>query len=304
MKNIKEFWAHTIAFITIIIWASTFIASRFMLEFFSPLQVMIMRFTIAYLVLWIIRPKFTKFCWKDEWIFLLMGLAGCTAYFITENTALTITSTSNVSILVACSPILTALLVHIFVKEEKIKINIIIGFVVAFTGIAFVVFNGAFILKLNPIGDALAFISALSWAIYSLILRKVVNRYDNIILIRKVMFYGIITTLPFLLIENKPFDFSALAQPKILISLLFLGILGSGLCYVAWNISVRSLGIIKTNSYIYVIPFVAMLLAAIILHEKITLLGIVGAILIIMGVVITGRPKSMFKKQEEEPLSS
>lgn len=304
MKNIKEFWAHMIALITIIVWSSTFIASKYMLELFSPLQVMIMRFTIAYVVLWLMKPSFTKFVWKDEWLFLLMGLSGCTAYFITENTALTITSTANVSILVALSSILTALLSHIFNKDEKMKLTTILGFIVAFFGVALVVFNGAFVLKLNPFGDALAFLSALSWAFYSLILRKVVNRYHGIILIRKVMFYGSITTLPFLLIENKPFNFAALAEPKILISLFFLGVFGSAICYVVWNISVKSLGIVKTNSYIYVIPFVAMLLAALLLDESITILGIAGAILIIMGVVITTNPKNLFKKRvKNQPAS-
>ena len=164
-----------------------------------------------------------------------MVLTGCSIYFLAENTALTITSASNVSIIVASSPILTALLAHIFTKDEKLKINTIAGFIIAFIGVAFVVFNGTFILKLNPIGDLLAFISALSWAIYSLILKNVVNRYDNIILIRKVMFYGLLTSFPFLLLEKKPFNLEALANPKLLISILFLGVVGSGLCYLIWK---------------------------------------------------------------------
>jgi len=296
MGKKSKAWAHIIALITIIVWGSTFIASRFMLDYFTPLQVMTMRFIIAYIVLLLMKPRFKKIIWKDELIFLLMGLTGCSIYFLAENTALTITSTSNVSIIVASSPILTALLAHIFTKDEKLKINTIAGFIIAFIGVAFVVFNGTFILKLNPIGDLLAFISALSWAIYSLILKNVVNRYDNILLIRKVMFYGLLTAFPFLLLEKKPFNLEALANPKLLISILFLGVVGSGLCYLIWNLSVRKLGIVTTNSYIYVIPFVTMILAAILLKEQITIIGILGAILIILGVVITSSPKNSFHK--------
>jgi len=226
-----------------------------------------------------------------------MGLSGCSIYFITENTALTITSTSNVSILVASSPILTALLAHLFTKDEKLKPNTITGFIIAFIGVAFVVFNGTFILKLNPLGDLLAFFSALSWAVYSIILKNVINRYDNILLIRKIMFYGILTAAPFLFIEGKRFDYEALLNPKILISILFLGVIGSGICYLTWNISVKRLGIITTNSYIYVIPFVTMILAAILLKEQITIIGVLGAVLIISGVVITSSPKNIMVRR-------
>jgi drug/metabolite transporter (DMT)-like permease len=266
-----------------------------MLDCFTPLQVMIMRFLLAYIVLVLIKPKFTKIIWKDEVIFILMGLTGCSLYFIAEYKALTMTSASNVSIIVASSPILIALLAHICTKDEKLKINTIAGFVIAFVGVAFVVFNGTFILKLNPLGDLLAFLSALSWAVYSLILKKIINRYDNILLIRKVMFYGIVTTAPFLLLEGKPFDFAAFSDPKLIISILFLGVVGSGLCYMIWNIPVRTLGITITNSYIYAIPFVTMILAATLLKEKITALGVLGAMLIILGVVITGSPKNLLK---------
>ncbi|OQC01680.1 MAG: putative amino-acid metabolite efflux pump [Firmicutes bacterium ADurb.Bin099] len=295
MDRKSKFWAHFTALITIIVWGSTFIASRFMLDCFTPLQVMIMRFLLAYIVLVLIKPKFTKIIWKDEAIFILMGLTGCSLYFIAEYKALTMTSASNVSIIVASSPILIALLAHIFTKDEKLKINTIAGFVIAFVGVAFVVFNGTFILKLNPLGDLLAFLSALSWAVYSLILKKIINRYDNILLIRKVMFYGIVTTAPFLLLEGKPFDFAAFSDPKLIISILFLGVVGSGLCYMIWNIPVRTLGITITNSYIYAIPFVTMILAATLLKEKITALGVLGAMLIILGVVITGSPKNLLK---------
>jgi len=297
MERKNKVFAHIIALITIIAWGSTFIASRFMLDYFTPLQVMTMRFVIAYVVLWIMKPKLTHLIWKDELVFLLMGLSGCSIYFITENTALTITSTSNVSILVASSPILTALLAHLFTKDEKLKPNTITGFIIAFIGVAFVVFNGTFILKLNPVGDLLAFFSALSWAVYSIILKNVINRYDNILLIRKIMFYGILTAAPFLFIEGKRFDYEALLNPKILISILFLGVIGSGICYLTWNISVKRLGIITTNSYIYVIPFVTMILAAILLKEQITIIGVLGAVLIISGVVITSSPKNIMVRR-------
>jgi drug/metabolite transporter (DMT)-like permease len=287
----KKTIGHLIALFTIVIWGTTFIASKFLLEVFTPIQIMIMRFTIAYVVLLILNHKREKLRLKEEAGFLLLALTGCTIYFISENVALTYTFASNVSIIVASAPILTAILAHFFTKDEKISLNIILGFLIAFTGVAFVVFNGTFILKLSPVGDLLSFLAALSWAIYSINLKRYLVKYDSVYLARKTTFYAILTTVPLAIFENAPFALSALEQPKYIISILFLGIVGSAICYVAWNTVSRRIGIVTANNYIYVIPFVTLIAAGIMLNEKVSIISVVGAVLIVCGVAVSGRRK-------------
>ena len=287
--NDKKFVGHILALITIIVWGSTFISTKMLLSEFSPVQIMICRFAIAYVVLWLIRPKFDKTGIKDELLFLLMGIFGCTVYFITENTALRYTLASNVSIIVASAPILTAILAHFFVKGEKLNKNIIFGFIVAFTGVALVVFNGQFVLKLNPLGDLLSLGAALSWAVYSVILRTCVDKYNSVMLTRKLMFYGLLTSLPIVAFEGEPFPFEAFRIPEMLFCVLFLGVIGSGICYVLWNKAISKLGVVITNNYIYINPFVTLVTGGIILKEPITAMGVAGAILIISGVVLSSK---------------
>lgn len=287
------------ALITIIVWGSTFISSKLLLETFTPLQVMFMRFIIAYVVLWLIRPRCTKPSLKGELACFAMGIMGCTVYFLMENTALTYTLASNVSIIVTCSPILTALLAHFFTKDEKLNKNVWLGFVIAFLGVALVVFNGTVILKLNPFGDLLSFGAACSWAVYSVILKRFAGRIDGITLTRKTMFYGAVTSAPLFLIDHTPFPIAQLAQPALLLNVLFLGVIGSGVCYVLWNRAACKLGIVRTNNYIYVIPFVTMIAAAVFLNETITVMGILGAVLIILGIVISDRKKPAHQKRSE-----
>lgn len=102
------------------------------------------------------------------------------------------------------------------------------------------------------------------------------------------MFYSIVTTLPLLFIEGKSFPLINLENVSLLISLLFLGCLGSGICYVAWNVATHKLGIVTTNNYIYIAPFVTMVAARLLLREAITVIGVLGALLIIAGVVVAG----------------
>jgi len=106
---------------------------------------------------------------------------------------------------VAAAPILTALAAHIFLPDEKLKKGGLIGFAIAIIGVALVVFNGTVVLKLSPIGDLLSFGAALCWAVYSVLLRKGVDKYNNLILTRRIMFWGFISGLPIALVKNRVF---------------------------------------------------------------------------------------------------
>lgn len=293
MAKIKKSAAtgHLLALFTIIVWGSTFIVTKRLLSEFTPVHIMLCRFVTAYFVLWIIRPKLDKTTLRDELLFALMGIFGCTLYFITENTALEYTLASNVSIIVASAPIITAILAHFFIKGERLNKNIIIGFAVAFAGVILVVVNGKFVLRLNPAGDALSLAAAVCWAIYSVILRTCVDRFDSVLLTRKLMFYGFVTALPIAILQGERLPFEALKAPDMLLCVLFLGVIGSGICYVTWNKAIARLGVVTTNNYIYINPFVTLVAAGIFLREPITLMGVIGALLIISGVVISSRKK-------------
>lgn len=282
---------HLFACGTALVWGSTFICSKVLLEFYSPVQIMVMRFVLGYVFLWILRPKRLPFIWKQELRFLAMGILGCTLYFWAENTALTYTLAANVSIIVAMAPILTSVLAHFFTKDEKLHASIWYGFILAFLGVALVVFNGTVILKLNPLGDFLSFGAALTWACYSLLLKSCTGKFDSIVLARRVNFYGILTAIPLLFTEGAgKIPLGPLLQPKVIASIVFLGLLGSALCYVSWNIVVKNLGVVTANNYIYLQPFITMVIAALLLGEAISWMGIIGAVLIIGGVILASFP--------------
>ncbi len=292
MENEKktQILGHTLACLTIIVWGSTFIASKIMLDYFTPAQIMIMRFGMAYVVLALLSRKFEKpKSLKDELGIAGLAVMGSTLYFLCENVALTYTLTSNVSIILAAAPIFTAVLAHIMTKDEKLKKSTWGGALIALAGVMLVVFNGTFVLKLNPLGDLLTVLAALCWAVYSVNLKSYVNRYDNLVLTRKIMLYGFLTTLPVVIGQGGEFNLPALARPDVLVSLLFLGLLGSAAGYVTWNVAVKSIGIIKTNNYIYLNPFVTMVAAWLILGEKVSYMGFAGAVLIIGGVFLADR---------------
>lgn len=130
MKNHEKLTGCLFALFTITVWGSTFISSKKLLVTYTPSQILLTRFLLAYCALWLLRPRKLALTGKQELSFLLLGLSGCSIYFYTENTALTYTLASNVSIIVAAAPIFTAILAH-FAGEERFRRQTLWGFLAA-----------------------------------------------------------------------------------------------------------------------------------------------------------------------------
>lgn len=283
----KETWFHLIAVLTVCIWGSTFIATKTLInQGLTPVEIFTYRFSLAYLcLLAFCHQKLMANTWRDEGLFLLAGLTGGSLYFISENSALEITMASNVSLIVCTTPVLTVLLSSFFFKE-KLRKGFIAGSLVALSGVTLVVFNGSVFLKLNPLGDCLTLLAALSWAFYSLILRQMGNRYSTLFITRKVFFYGLITMILYLPFAPSSFHLERLCYPLVYGNLLFLGIVASMLCYLSWNACVRIIGASRASNYLYINPLVAVWASHLFLSEPITPTALLGAGLIIGGVYI------------------
>jgi len=279
-------WYHAVALFIVIIWGFTFISTKMLLiNGLSPENIFFFRFVLAYIGMCFFENKrwFAK-SWKDEFIFLWIGITGGSAYFLTENFAVKITQASNVALIVCIAPLLTIILSHIYLKNEKLNSRLIQGSFLALFGVALVVFNGRFILKLNPVGDILSFLAALSWAFYTILLKQVSNRYSTGFITRKVFFYGLLTILPTFIINPLNINTNVLFQPVVCLNLLFLGIVASLLCYFFWNITVKRLGAVQTTNYVYIVPMVTLIASSLFLNEKITIFAVIGMLLILTGV--------------------
>lgn len=286
MANNKVYRYHFIAILTVIIWGTTFVSTKVLIsKGLLPSEIFFYRFVLAYICIWFICPrKLWARSKTDELLFMAAGLCGGSIYFVAENTALGITLASNVSLIICTAPILTTFLSRFFYKQEPVKPNLIYGSLMALAGVALVVFNGSFVLKVNPLGDLLTLAAALMWAFYCLILKRLDAHYPTLFITRKVFFYGIVTLIPLLILRPVRFDSGILFQPAVFLNLLFLGVVASMLCYIMWNTAVRELGILRATNYIYIIPLVAMLTSAIVIDETITLIALLGSLFILCGV--------------------
>ena len=287
----KTGWYHIIALLIAIVWGTTFVSTKILLfHGLSPRDIFFYRFLLAYVCIWIFgRKQLFADNLKDEFLLMLLGITGGSLYFIAENTALGITLASNVALLVCTAPILTTIFSLLLLKNEKINRYLWQGSLLALTGVAFVAFNGRFILRIHPLGDILCLLAAISWAMYTILLKSLENRYPTLLITRKTFFYGIITLLPLFLHSPLNTDAGILMQSAVWGNLLYLGLIASLLCYFLWNTAVKKLGAVRTTNYVYLIPLVTLLTSAIVINETITWIALAGAALILGGVVLAER---------------
>lgn len=291
MHTTKNYIYHLIAILTVGIWGLTFISTKVLIEHgLSPQEIFLLRFLMAYLGIWFISPrKLFADNWKDELWLLWGGVTGGSFYFFTENTALEITLATNVAFIVCTAPLLTTILSLLIYKKEKATAGLVGGSLLALVGVALVVYNGHFILKISPLGDFLTLLAAFSWAFYSLIMKKMSGCYRTTFITRKIFFYGILTILPAFILHPWQFSLSGLWQPAVWMNLLFLGVLASLVCFVVWNIILKQLGTVRASNYIYLNPLFTLIGSAVLLDEQFTVMSLMGAMLILGGVYWAGK---------------
>lgn len=300
MERDNALKGHLTALITVFVWGTTFISTKVLLRAFTPVEILFLRFFAGYMALWLVCPKRLKIAErKQELYFAAAGLSGVTLYFLMENVALTYTFASNVGVVVTISPFFIALLAHFFLDGEKLRVQFFVGFVVALTGIFLISFNGSTVLKLNPVGDVLAVLAAISWAFYSVLTRKISNfGYNTIQTTRRAFFYGLLFMLPALFIMDFSPNTAQLIVPVNLFNFLFLGLGASALCFVTWGAAVKMLGAVKTGVYIYAVPVITVVTSALILQERITGLAALGTALTLAGLFISESKRFSLQKEE------
>jgi len=285
---------------TVFIWGTTFISTKILLTDFRPIEILFLRFVIGLLTLFLAYPRRLEHTSRSqEMTFAAAGLCGICLYYLLENIALTYTTASNVGVIISVAPFFTAILSYFLLKEEKPQLNFLIGFVIAMAGIFLISYSGSQ-LNLNPIGDILALLAAFIWACYSILTRQISGYgYHTILVTRRIFCYGILFMPPVLFFSDCTIGLARFTNSAYLFHILFLGAGASALCFVTWNFSVKILGALKTSMYIYMVPVVTMVTSSLILHEKITVLSVVGTGLTLTGLFLS-ESKSFFKKEEKQ----
>ena len=298
---------HLRALAVVAVWGVTFVSTKVLIGAgLHPVDIFWIRFVLAYTGIWLYilltgKDRKLWYGWKEELVFLFLGITGGSFYFLTENSALAHTQASNVSFLVCSAPLFTAIFTLVYRRFgkgrfadalEKVRLGwpLVGGTVLALAGMALVAFEGSR-LRLSPKGDLLAIGAAVCWALYSLFMGEMTRTYGTVTATRKVFFYGLLTILPFLGVDGRSLSPQMLGQTAVWGNLLFLGVVASLLCFIAWNYVIDKLGNVTSVNYVYLNPVFTLLTATLLLGERMTPLSGLGCAAILAGVIWAGTQK-------------
>ena len=295
---------HLLALAVVAVWGVTFVSTKVLIAAgMHPVAIFLVRFILAYAGIWLFigltRQKAKLwYGWKEELVFLILGITGGSFYFLTENTALAYTQACNVAFLVCSAPLFTAIFTLIYkhygkgrfargLEDIRLGWPLIGGTLLALGGMAVVDFDGAR-QQLSAKGDLLAIGAALCWAAYSLFMGQMTKDYGTVTATRKVFFYGLLTIIPFIGGYKDSFSPAILGQTAVWTNLLFLGIVASLVCFILWNLVMGKLGNVTSTNYVYLNPVFTLLTATVLLGERMTLLAGLGCAAILAGVIWAG----------------
>jgi len=292
-----------VAFVVCVIWGSTFISTKLLImNGLSPAQIFTLRFILA----WVLMLCFDhKRLWsdslRDELLLVGLGITGGSVYFFPRTKRCAIPPPPTFRSSVCSCPLVTTLLYRLVVRGSRLGRQQLAGALLAFFGMAAVVLNGRFVLHLSPLGDTLALLACLCWAVYSILMKYISGRYSSVFITRKVFFYGLLTVLPYYIyrpeeLSMQPlWQLSAAADRATVVvwgNLIYLGCVASMLCYLAWTWAIGRLGVVRTTNFVYVNPIATVVLAVIVLGERITPWFLCGAAMILLGLYLELKDKN------------
>jgi drug/metabolite transporter (DMT)-like permease len=281
--------------ITLIIWGSTFIITKVVLREIEPLFLTLLRFMIAFAALAPLAAR-QGFKLKDVFRpnFMLFGLTGTTLYYALQNVGLNYTSVSSTVLILAIVPAITAVLAVIFLKERLNKLQMAgIGLVTVGMILVGLDSGSGSAGSANPmLGNLLILASGISWAIYTIQGRKMVNQYPALVMTAASSGAGLIFLLPF---AGWELFYSGLPHLSLwgVLGILYLGLAASGLTMFLWNYALHFLPASVASPFVNLVPIIG-LGSAFLLGEQPPLIQIVGGGFALLGVWLSSltRPQA------------
>ena len=293
VRNSNKTLAYTMAALSVLIWSSAFAASRYALQYYSPMTLMLMRFLLASATLIVIGfiKKIRLPEKKDILKFLLGGFVGIFLYMFFFNLGAVTVVAGVGSFIVASVPIYTLILSRIFLKEI-IKPICWVGVGVSFCGLIIIMLSQLTGFVFN-VGVILILGAALSSSVHNILQRGFLLKYSAL----EATTYSIVGATIFMLVFIPGMLSEIPGKPaSVNIVVTYLGIVPAALGYLCWGLALEKTE--KTTHiavFLYLIPFSASLLAFVWLGETFSLLTFIGGVIIIVGMLVTnilGRTKN------------
>jgi drug/metabolite transporter (DMT)-like permease len=277
---------------TVAIWSANFVVAKAAVTAIGPFTFTSLRYVVAALTLLaILRWRTGSVRWPAGYgrQLFVMGAVGFAAYQLLWTLGLTQISAGDSALLIAASPVFTALLAGA-VGMDRLTTPKLVGALIAFSGVAVVIAAGHELsLGASLVGDALTLGAAALWAVYSTAGARIMRSVDPLPATTWTVVAGAIVLAPFGIWEaatSPPVSYT----PEAILGIVYAGALAAGVANVFVFNAIRLVGPTRVTATQFLVPAGAVILAAMFLDEPITLGQVAGGAIILLGVWLTRRP--------------
>ncbi|WP_191488407.1 DMT family transporter [Pseudomonas sp. FEN] len=280
------------------IWGGTFVAGRFLSSDIAPLLLASLRFLLASVILLVfilvMRIPLVLPGKKQFAQLLLLGFFGIFFYNLCFFYGLHYINASRASLIVVLNPAVFGLAAWLFFKE-RLSTAKVLGILVCMGGAGLVIISGKRTVFEGTtqtwLGDLLIFGCVLSWAVYSLFSRNLTRVLGPLTTVTYSIWLGtaMLWLATWMRGEVSVAVIGALS-PAQLLSLVYLGGLGSALAYIWYYDGIQRIGATRSGVFIGLNPLTAVICGALLLGEQLTLIMCLGGGLILVGIYLCNRP--------------
>lgn len=275
-------------FFAVMFWGWSFVATKILLDYVNPAELMGLRFIVGLPVLYIVvLAKKVRFRFNPiDRKYVIIGSLVITIHFIIQITGIKYTSATNTGWIISVTPLVLALLSFLILKEQ-IGTKEVAGVMVATAGIVLLVSKGRLLDLgwLTSVGDWLVLASAHTWALYTVATRNLSRKYNPLAVTFSILLPSATILLVYMLFTSDWSKFVRLPFEPLM-ALLFLGVLSLAVAHWFWQEGVSSLGAAKAGFFLYLEPLATTGLAVPYLHEEFGLFTAIGGLLVLGGVYI------------------
>jgi drug/metabolite transporter (DMT)-like permease len=282
--------ANASACIAAILFGASVVAVRIAVRDIAPLTLAVLRFgqgaALLFVALAIFRREELPIEARDLPYVALLGAVFFAAFPTTFNMGMRYEAASRGGLLMATMPLWTLVIAR-FVARERLTLRQIVGVFLSLTGVAIVLAQHG---GLNdgtagsPRGDLLILTTALCGAVYNVLAKRMLLKYSGLTVTFYAMLIGSVLLTPSIAYDRRS-TFSSLSGETVWM-VVFLGVLGGAVAFSLWTSALRRLSPTQVTVYINLNPITATLLAATVLHERLSPLFVVGFVAVATGLMI------------------
>lgn len=288
---------YTSAIIAMVFWAFSFIWYKEVLVLYKPISLVLLRLIISSTLLFAVTAslgRLDKIHRKDIKKFLLLSFLSPFLYFLGESYGVSYIPSTLAAVIIATIPLFSPIGAYYYLKERITWMNFF-GIVVSVIGVALVIFHQGFdLVDVNPIGIAFLVLAVVAALGYSLIIKKMTDRYNVFSIVAYQNLIGVFYFLPlFFWLDFKHFV-QVIPTWDVIIPLLNLGVFASTFAFIFFTYSIKNLGISRANIFTNAIPVLTAIFAYFILGEPLTLVKMIGIMVVVLGLLLSQIRRGMF----------